>query len=60
MGENGSDRANAGGQGAPKNGWWWKFTALITGVPPIAVYGAEEEVEQERAANANDSRRSDR
>lgn len=34
---------------APKSGWLWKFTALILGAPPIAVYGAEEEVEQERA-----------
>jgi len=60
MGEKSSDRAHAGDQGAPKNGWWWRFTALFMGVPPIAVHGAEEEVEQERAANAKGSRRSDR
>jgi len=33
-----------------KSGWWWKFTALFMGVPPIAVYGAEDEVEAEREA----------
>jgi len=36
-------------QDAPGSGWLWKFVALIFGAPPIAVYGAEEEVEQERA-----------
>ena len=41
-------------QKQPKNSWWWKITALLLGAPPIAVYGAEDEVEQERAARAKD------
>ncbi|MGN6218219.1 MAG: hypothetical protein ACTHNQ_01845 [Microbacterium sp.] len=43
-------------QAAPKSGWLWKFVALILGAPPLAVYGAEEEVEQERQANARAKR----
>ncbi|HEY9306473.1 MAG TPA: hypothetical protein VIP82_01585 [Microbacterium sp.] len=59
MSENGTDRRSADGrsareQKAPKSGWWWKLTALLLGAPPIAVYGAEDEVEQERAARAKD------
>ena len=41
-------------QKQPKSSWWWKITALLLGAPPIAVYGVEEEVEQERAARAKD------
>jgi hypothetical protein len=41
-------------QKVPKSGWWWKLTALLLGAPPIAVYGAEDDVEQERAARAKD------
>jgi hypothetical protein len=59
MGENSTDGLSADAQSAreqkePKSGWWWKITALLLGAPPIAVYGAEEEVEQERAARAKD------
>lgn len=32
-----------------RDGWWWKFTALVLGAPPVAVWAAEDEVEQERA-----------
>ena len=39
---------------AQKSGWLWKTTALLLGAPPIAVYGAEEEVEAERAARRAD------
>ena len=60
MGESSSGRRNAGDQTTPRNGWWWRFTALLLGVPPIAVYGAEDEVDQERAARAEDPRRSTR
>lgn len=34
-----------------RSGWWWKFTALFLGAPPVAVWAAEDEVEQERAAD---------
>ncbi|MDQ7879910.1 hypothetical protein Q9R08_18110 [Microbacterium sp. QXD-8] len=59
MGENSTDGLSAGTQSArvqnePKSGWWWKLTALLLGAPPIAVYGAEDEVEQERAERAKD------
>jgi hypothetical protein len=54
MGENSTQDRRASGSAAPKGGWWWKFTALFMGVPPVAVWGAEEEVEQERAAKAKD------
>ncbi|MBW9093492.1 hypothetical protein JNB62_07350 [Microbacterium jejuense] len=43
------DEQKSAPQEAPRSGWLWKFVALISGAPPIAVYGAEEEVEQERA-----------
>ncbi len=39
-------------QKQPRNGWWWKFTALFLGSPPVAVWAAEDEVEAERAARA--------
>jgi len=42
------DDQKANPQDTPKSGWWWKFTALFLGAPPIAVWGGEEEVEQER------------
>ncbi|MBD3942380.1 hypothetical protein IF188_11785 [Microbacterium sp. NEAU-LLC] len=50
---------NAAPQTAPpreprKSGWLWKFTALMLGAPPLAVYGAEEEIEAERAARSAD------
>ncbi|MDR7186612.1 MULTISPECIES: hypothetical protein [Microbacterium] len=54
MNEHSTDRQGEAAPSTPKNGWWWKFTALFMGAPPIAVYGAEDEVEQERAARAND------
>ncbi|WP_341998261.1 hypothetical protein MRBLWH7_000171 [Microbacterium sp. LWH7-1.2] len=54
MGENSTGPQGERDQRAPKSGWWWKFTALLLGAPPIAVYGAEDEVEQERAARAKD------
>jgi len=54
MSENDADRTGVDDEGAGKSGWWWKFTALLMGVPPIAVYGAEDEVERERAADATD------
>jgi len=41
-------------EGVQKSGSWWKFVALILGAPPLAVYGAEEEVEAERAARRAD------
>ena len=50
----GADLPRAQEQKQPKSGWWWKLTALLLGAPPIAVYGAEDEVEQERAARAKD------
>jgi hypothetical protein len=37
---------------AAKNGWWWRLVALFAGVPPVAVYGAEDEVDAERSAGA--------
>jgi len=49
-----ADVPRAQEQKQPKSGWWWKLTALLLGAPPIAVYGAEDEVEQERAARAKD------
>ncbi len=36
----------------PRSGWWWKFTALMLGAPPVAVWAAEDEVEEERAQAA--------
>jgi hypothetical protein len=54
MGEKSTEDRGADGRAAPRSGWWWKFTALFMGAPPIAVWGAEEEVEQERAAKAKD------
>ena len=52
MGEKSTEDRGANARAAPRSGWWWKFTALFMGAPPIAVWGAEEEVEQERAAKA--------
>ncbi|WP_160150824.1 hypothetical protein [Microbacterium timonense] len=37
-------------QRPPRSGWWWKLVALFLAVPPITVYAAEDEVEQERAS----------
>jgi len=54
MSEKSRNARRAHDRDAPKSGWWWKLTALFLGVPPIAVYGAEDEVEQERAASAKD------
>jgi hypothetical protein len=44
------DEQKADSPDTPRSGWWWKFVALFLGVPPVAVWGAEEEVEEERAA----------
>ncbi|WP_203581304.1 hypothetical protein [Microbacterium hibisci] len=52
MSESGTNRHEAEGAGGQKSGWWWKLTALLSGAPPIAVYGAEEDVERERAERA--------
>ena len=49
-----ADRQGEAATSAPKNTWGWKFPALFMGAPPIAVYGAESDVEQERAARAKD------
>ncbi|MFC8681687.1 hypothetical protein ACFT30_09205 [Microbacterium ureisolvens] len=54
MSENGNDRRETADAGGQKSGWWWRFTALLFGAPPIAVYGAEEDVERERAARAGE------
>ncbi|MDR7111616.1 hypothetical protein J2X03_001480 [Microbacterium trichothecenolyticum] len=54
MNEHSTDRQGDAARSTPKSGWWWKITALFLGAPPIAVYGAEDEVEQERAARAKD------
>jgi len=44
------DEQQAKPQEATKRGSWWQFVALLLGAPPIAVWGAEDEVEEERAA----------
>jgi hypothetical protein len=54
MGEKNTEERGASGSEAPRSGWWWKLTALFMGVPPVAVWGAEEEVEQERASKPKD------
>ena len=42
------DEQQAPLQDAQRRGSWWQFVALLLGAPPIAVWGGEEEVEQER------------
>ena len=54
MSEKSTTRQSDRDQPATKSGWWWKLTALLLGAPPIAVYGAEDEIEEERAARAKD------
>jgi len=54
MSEKRADGRSAGDGQPAKSGWWWRLTALLLGAPPIAVYGAEDEVEQERRANVRD------
>ena len=54
MTESSTGRQSQPDPATPKSGWWWKFTALLLGAPPIAVYGAQDEVEQERAERAKD------
>jgi hypothetical protein len=54
MGDTNTEDRGTGGRAQPRSGWWWKFTALFMGAPPIAVWGAEEEVEQERASKSKD------
>ena len=53
MSESDTDRRTTAGTGRQKSGWWWRFTALFLGVPPLAVYGAEEDIDRERGENAD-------
>lgn len=38
-----SDEAEATGQQGRRSGWLGRFVALFVGVPPVAVWAAEEE-----------------